>query len=443
MYNYENLQLEIFKNAKSFIFSFNKSKFLKKKNSIFFLASNFPKNIGFIILKKISLNYKFNLRDYIFIIKDIFYSSYYISSTTKLKLKTHFNKIVVSWAFKENFNKDGSYNDRYFNINSRKEKKVIWYLVYLDKELPNKIDKNIIIYKATNSGKLNLFNVILNICSKMNLFFKSPKYFLSSISSYNFLAEKISLDFKKFLNNDISHVLMPFEGQPFQNEVIRTTKNFNKKIKTVGYIHAPPLPVATHYIFKSFSPDRIIVNGADQLRYFVKFLGWKKNKIKVLKSDRFLKLKKLDYTRKIYLPISIVSKNLILRSLNFLINTKLYNLKGFKIQNHPGAKNSKVNIQLIKEIKNLIKKNNQSSAATKKKFSIFIGGSGAIIEALERNLDVIQICENPIFEMYSKKLWPNIKCKRITNYINKYSLKKSGSMIKLGLRPKNLNHYWK
>ena len=40
----------------------------------------------------------------------------------------------------------------------------------------------------------------------------------------------------------------------------------------------------------------------------------------------------------------------------------------------------------------------------RQKLSIFIGASGAIIEALERNTSVVHICEDPIFDMYSKKI---------------------------------------
>ncbi len=32
------------------------------------------------------------------------------------------NKIILTWGQKNQFNQDGSFNDIYFNINSRKEK---------------------------------------------------------------------------------------------------------------------------------------------------------------------------------------------------------------------------------------------------------------------------------------------------------------------------------
>ena len=50
----------------------------------------------------------------------------------------------------------------------------------------------------------------------------------------------------------------------FQNEIIREVKAKNLKAKVIGYMHAAPLPLPTNLIKKSYSPDKIIVNGIDQ-----------------------------------------------------------------------------------------------------------------------------------------------------------------------------------
>ena len=69
---------------------------------------------------------------------------------------------------------------------------------------------------------------------------------------------------------------------------------------------------------------------------------------------------------------------------------------------------------------------------------IFIGASGAIIEALERGSEVIQICETPLFDVYSSKIWSSIKTKKIEKNIYTYKLKKRGNLIKLGNKKNNL-----
>ena len=72
--------------------------------------------------------------------------------------------------------------------------------------------------------------------------------------------------------------------------------------------------------------------------------------------------------------------------------------------------------------------------------SIFIGATGSVVEALERNVYTIHICENPSLELYSKKLWKFIQVKRINNYIYKYDSIGRNRLIKFG---KNVNLYKK
>ena len=70
--------------------------------------------------------------------------------------------------------------------------------------------------------------------------------------------------------------------------------------------------------------------------------------------------------------------------------------------------------------------------------SIFIGTSGSIIEALERGSNVIQICDDPFFDIYSSKIWPSIKINKIAQNIYTYKLKKRGNLIKFGDKKNNL-----
>ena len=55
--------------------------------------------------------------------------------------------ILISSASKSNFYKDGSYTDRYFQINSKDFKNIIFYLDYLDKDLPERLDENIVLFR--------------------------------------------------------------------------------------------------------------------------------------------------------------------------------------------------------------------------------------------------------------------------------------------------------
>ena len=103
-------QLELLKNSKKFLASFNNNKFLPYGDSLFYLAtySNF---IGSSILNSLS-NYKnknFFSRS-IIIFKDILFILNYINYKIIIPKKIiSYNKIIVTWAFENNFNKDGSF----------------------------------------------------------------------------------------------------------------------------------------------------------------------------------------------------------------------------------------------------------------------------------------------------------------------------------------------
>ena len=66
-----------------------------------------------------------------------------------------------------------------------------------------------------------------------------------------------------------------------------------------------------------------------------------------------------------------------------------------------------------------------------KNISIFFGVTAAILEALEKGSRVIHICSDPVFQSYSEDLWPNLKVKKITNFIYEYNIISSGKTINL------------
>ena len=72
--------------------------------------------------------------------------------------------------------------------------------------------------------------------------------------------------------------------------------------------------------------------------------------------------------------------------------------------------------KLIRELERIINLYKDRFHSNNKKKSIIIGATSTIIVALEANVDVIHICEDPVFEMYSEKLWKPLKVKKITNY---------------------------
>ena len=89
---------------------------------------------------------------------------------------------------------------------------------------------------------------------------------------------------------------------------------------------------------------------------------------------------------------------------------------------------------MLKEKLSAILKNKKKEAKLYKNaqfnYSVFIGQTTAVIVALEKNLNVIHICDNSEFDMYSSKTWKNLKVIPISNNTFEYKLKKKGTFLK-------------
>ena len=434
----ENSQVKILKKMKYFLSLFNNSEY-PEKNSIFYLntTSSF---IGSYIIQTFSDVKSWNFfAKFLIVLKDINYIFNYINyKIYKPKKITNYKKIIVTWAYEDNFIRNGSLNDRYLNVNSKEIKDCLWFVIYMSNTIPKKIDNNIVLFKPKTLKSYDIIHFFDFLRKNIFILFKNFKYYLTLKSNYNYFAEIFLENINEYLVKDLKLILMPFEGQPFQNKLVNLVKNKNKKIKTIGYIHSPPLPLPSNFLFRSGAPDKIILNGKDQIYCFNKILGWKKNNIIYLPSFRFLKKKK-KINDTIYFPLNVINKKKIIRNIKFLITEKIINLNYLDIKNHPGALYSKNNIDLINQIKKIRKDSGyKNKSKNSKNFSIFIGTSGAIIEALERGKNVIQICDNPLFDIYSSKIWPSIETFKINQGVYSYKLKKKGALIKFGEKKNNL-----
>ena len=124
----KNSILENVIHTKNYLESFLSKKFSPEYNSNIYLAS-YTNSIGNFFLKKI---FKINNNNFL---KNIFFD---IMSGLKISgkiiksnsLEKNFSKIIFSWGFKKNFTNDGSFNDRYFDINSSIKKFFMVYNLY-------------------------------------------------------------------------------------------------------------------------------------------------------------------------------------------------------------------------------------------------------------------------------------------------------------------------
>ena len=435
MLKISSIQIQLIEKAKKYINKNSKENInVHSSGCCYFCA--WGENPGFAILKLWQKGFKYIFNMIKIFCKDIISISglynYYLIN--KLDENKRYNKIIVSWGVKNGFLSDGSYNDRYFKINSRNTNETIWFLIYEDEVLPEKIDNNILIFKKSKSQyKYNFFYLFKNIIKKIISSKFSLKRVFHKISRANEFSSIVCNKLKNFITDDITTIIMPYECQPFQNKIFKMSKKINNKIKTIGYVHAFPVGLPTNYIFRDGSPEKLILNGSDQYYCFKNYLNWSNDKLKILPSTRFSKsIEKMSGY--IYLPLSFHSTDIIIKSLKNLLNNydndSIFNLV---VKNHPLTENSKRHLQIIKEIDNILSKNENSLSKENydRNLSVFIGSTSSPIEALERGVKVIHICDDPVFQKYSSELWPSIQVKKINNNIYEYKLLKKGNLIQM------------
>ena len=112
----------------------------------------FEKTLGYFLIKKkfnkfYFLSYALCLIKLFLNIKEVKLKIFNAQFATK-----NYRKIIVSWAFRDNFDKEGTYKDKFLNTKSdNDENNILWLLIYMDKELPARVGKNIVlIHKEKN-----------------------------------------------------------------------------------------------------------------------------------------------------------------------------------------------------------------------------------------------------------------------------------------------------
>ena len=346
----------------------------------------------------------------------------------------NYKKIILSFSTKNSFQNDGSFTDRLLNINSKDYQKILWFLVSSDNYIPTNLDKNICVLIRQKDTLFNYFFFFIKTILKNLFLFKfNIIKFMHQILCDSIYAKIVSYNFINLLKkNNISLIFMPYEGQPFNNYVIKETKNFDKEIKIVGYHSAiPPLP--TNMIYREGAPDKLIISGYDQYFYLSHFLNWGKDKLEILPSLRYKHSKKIINSNMVYLPYVIFDINKVLILFEKLISNNNLRLKYyFDQKNHPLCTDSPIHKKLILIIEKIYKKYEIDKSMKSKNTSIFIGPTSAVIESLVRGEDVYHICSDPVFEAYSSRVWPNLFVKEIQDGILHYKLLDENKTIILG-----------
>jgi hypothetical protein len=404
---------------------FKKIDNFKKKNidiskSIFTFGCTWQPNASFFHLKYLA---KPNLSRFFKMVYYLFLDILFVATLKNFKIRltkynNNYDNLILTWGGEKDFDKNGNYFDKKFS-SSNTSNKTLWYVLGHENLSKVKKAKNTTIHynEKISYNFLFLLKKIIQVFYKNSFSIKKTIHYANFYSLFaENLAEEIYVSIKKC---KIKNIDIPYEGQPFQDYLIKFLKKKSPKIKITGYAHSSqPLPL--HLIYKDNKIDKLIAHNHNQYFHLNKRLFWPKKKLLLEKSKKIRKLDKNKYLNKVIIPYGFESKENIIETLQHLILKKKLNLKSFEIQNHPLMRHSKKHMELIKSLNQIKKLNFDIKKFTKNKSTIIIGPTSAVPEALQTVNDVYHIYEDGITQTYSSYFWPNIKVETVDNSVIKY-----------------------
>ena len=316
--------------------------------------------------------------------------------------------------------------EEYFPIKKKNLNKV---LIYKDKNLIKKTEKNISFFFQGNQNRLLNKYLFLKYIIENN----SIKNIFCFINSDSYLAYYFFQLFKKRINlTKLENIFIAYEGQPFQKYFINNIKKYNSKCKILAYDHAlDAFPINLLYD-SNFSPDLLMVHSRDQYQAYIKYLNWPKERLKLIKSLRFSRQRSKRLENSLILPYDIDKKKIEKYTSiyeNFLLNLN-FKIKPFQILIHPQKKNDYLHINFLKKLDLINKKNLKKFSNLKsKKISIIFGNSSSVVELLEFTKEVFHIVIDREIEIYSDLFWPNIKKNFINQNVIKYEIFKQNHSL--------------
>ena len=375
--NIGDKQIQLIDYAKFFLKSFESSSIKPSLSSLCYLMS-YDETPGYAKLKFWRNGWSFSLKFCYIILKNILAiasHAKYIEFSNQNSFQKY-DIMVISWAFKINFQTDGSFNDRYFKENSKDLPNSHLILISMDGYIPSNLNSNIpIIKKKEGIFKYDFFSFI-KILIKIIIDCRfSPRKIFHYLSFPSYFANIISLTVKKELKkNNYKAILLPYEGKPFQHTAFLEAKKFDKKTITIGYLHSLLTACPCEHVYRPGAPDLLLVHGEALIEILKTRLNWPKEKLRLIQSFRFRLDENRTLSKKIFLPSIIFNKKILINAFKkLLINSPKNSFPKFDIENHPAMLNSKKHLNFIRELEEIMYhyKKCFSDNPSKKNISIF------------------------------------------------------------------------
>jgi len=438
--NIGRFQLEIIDKAKNYIRTRQLNEKLDKTSVLFYLNSWDPSSLGNVYLKTMTNKSKYffsfmgSMARNMIAIRN--YADLRLYSNAGQQSGGGYDAMVVSWCKATDFDETGRYNDRYFKMSSGETENVLWFLVSIDGKVPPVYDNNVMIYarhpRSLHHGFIFLGKTICKALLDYRFNLNQVCYSLSVESVFAKLvtkqvkASQILHGFKK--------LIQPYEAQPFQHAIFLGMKELADKVTNIGYLHSvlPMLP--TDLIQRTGAPDILYVHGKKQMEIMRRHLNWHTADLRFLESLRYRTHIDESFSGWIFLPYEFSHINIILDNLDVYFNSiKDASLPELSARCHPAKMQSKKHIELMKGIdKLLLKYKHRFDSGCMQKASVFIGSTAAIVEALERDVNVVHITADPVFETHQMEIWDAIKVQSLNRHTYTYELMEKGAYIQLG-----------
>ena len=366
---------------------------LKKSNIKFYLS----------FLKEISLIS--NLHNYEEIIKE-------------KSIKKNYKNLIISWS--NSFSsKNYTYQDSYLP----KIDNCINFILNVGPSYKNKNNlKNTIIFQKKNQN-LNYIFLIKKIFSILITFRFNFKDLILKLNWSHLFSDMIYNKIHKLVKEKkIQKLYLPYEAQPFQKYLIIMMRKKFPRIKIIGYLNAiQPFPI--HLYNKNIIPDLNYSMSRSQMYQLTKIFKWRKDKIRLTKSNRFKIKNKKKYLNKFILPYNITNKSKLLDQIDYLLQIlpdRIFTKP--TILPHPIGKTDRKYQDFVEEIEILINKYQKKfTNKSKKNFAVVIGSTTTVLECLEHHLTVYHVTPVPVLEALDPFFWPKVKINSLDNGIFLYS----------------------
>lgn len=332
-----------------------------------------------------------------------------------------FDRLVVSWALPGDFDADGGYRDRYFGVTAADTPRTLWFLVLLSGTAPARLPSNVLVFHRSTQAARSITR-------------RPHGGFSGTVAQASDIASAVADCARR---HGCRQILMPYEAQPFQHAVNLAVKAHDERIRTVGYLHSALPALPTDYLYRAGAPEQLLVHGEGQADILREHLGWPSGQLQIITSLRYARDASVPFAGRILLPYSFADADFIEQRVDAMLSAAAPGtMPRWQVRNHPVMTNSSRHLQLAERLTRVIARHAEraSDAADVAQQTLMIGATAAVIEALERGLDVVHLCTNPLFERHCPLLWNRLQSDELAPNVYRYRLRERGAYIRFGDR---------